>query len=111
MFFKLNPLCHEIIFILEPYEYTVITKSPDRNYYDPTTPFIGLTCFAQGCHLPSYAWYKDTDLNTTIGNDSLFVISDVEIENSGNYICMVMTIINGTEEIYNKTVAIYIRIG
>ncbi|CAG2195012.1 unnamed protein product [Mytilus edulis] len=99
------------IFVYEPYEYTVITKSPDKNYYDTTTPFIELTCFAQGCNTPSYVWYKDTDLNTSIGNDSVYIISDVEIENSGNYICMVMTIINGTEETYNKIVAIDIRIG
>ncbi|XP_071176467.1 cell adhesion molecule CEACAM1-like [Mytilus edulis] len=92
-----------------PYEYTEITKEPDINYYDPTTPFIELTCFAQGCNLPNYTWYKDTDLNTTIGNDSLYRISSVEIENSGNYICIVETIINGTEEQFNQTVTIDIR--
>ncbi|CAC5400262.1 unnamed protein product [Mytilus coruscus] len=97
--------------VKDPYGYTVITKEPDKTYYDPTTPFIELTCFAQGCHLPSYAWYKDTDLNSTLGNDSLYMISDVEIENSGNYICIVETIINGTVAKYSKTVTVDIRIG
>lgn len=79
------------------------------DYYDLTTPFIDLTCVAQGCHLPNYTWYKDTDLNTTIGNNSLYRISNVTIENRGNYICIVETIINGTEEKYNQTVTIVIQ--
>ncbi|CAG2249388.1 unnamed protein product [Mytilus edulis] len=93
----------------DPYEYTVITKEPDKIYYDPTTPFIELTCFAQGCYMPNYTWYKDIDLNTTIGNDSVYRISNVTIKNSGNYICIVETVINGTEEKYNQTVTIDIR--
>lgn len=72
------------------------TKEPNKNYYDPTTPLIELTCFAQGCHFSSYAKYKDTDLNTPLENDSLYRISDVEMVNSGNYICIVETIINRT---------------
>ncbi|VDI03787.1 Hypothetical predicted protein [Mytilus galloprovincialis] len=99
----------EIFVYDHPYEFTVITKEPDRDYHDTTTPFIELTCFAQGCSLSNYTWYKDTDLNTTIGNDSLYRISNVSIQNSGNYICIVETIINGTDEKYNQTVTIDIR--
>lgn len=105
----MNLKSRNIVFILDPYEYTVITKKPDKNYYDPTTPFIELSCFAQGCNLPNYTWYKDTDRNTTIGNDSIYIISNVGIENGGNYFCVVETIINGTEEKYNETVTIDIR--
>ncbi|CAG2249392.1 unnamed protein product [Mytilus edulis] len=99
------------MFVYDPYEYTIITKRPDKIYYDLTTPYIELTCFAQGCNLPNYTWYKDIDLNTSIGNESLYVISDVEIESSGSYICVIETIVNGTEEKYNHTVTIDILKG
>lgn len=59
--------------------------------------------------MPNYTWYKDIDLNTTIGNDSVYRISNVTIKNSGNYICIVETVINGTEEKFNQTVTIDIR--
>lgn len=96
-------------FVLDPTEYIFITKEPDKSYYEPTTSFIQLSCIAEDCNVQSYSWYKDTDLNTTIGNDSLYTISDVEMENSGNYICIVKIIINKIEHNYNQTVTIDIR--
>lgn len=109
IFYLLQQKFIDITSILDPYEYTIIMKEPDKSYYDSTTPYIDLTCFAQGCNLPNYTWYKDTDLNTTIGNASVYRISDVEIQNNGSYVCIVETIINGTEEKYNQSVTIDIR--
>lgn len=72
-------------------------------------PFIDLTCSFNGCRHPTFTWYTDTDLNTTIGNESLYRISDVIEANSGTYICQIQVVDNGIE--YNQTDRIYIEIS
>ncbi|VDI61515.1 Hypothetical predicted protein [Mytilus galloprovincialis] len=95
-------------FVYEPLESVEIIKVPDRLYYDPEILFIDLTCSVQGCYQPTHTWVKDPDLNVTIGNESLYRIFEVTVENSGIYICISQIIDNGTE--YNQTQSVYIGI-
>ncbi|CAC5421815.1 CADM3 [Mytilus coruscus] len=85
-----------------------INKLPDKQTYDPTVKNITLTCNSEGNPKPTYAWYKESDTNTTLSTSKLYLINNVRKNKSGTYICEVHNSIG--DEKYNASSSVDIHI-
>lgn len=85
-----------------------IVRVPDQPIYIEGSDPVTLHCTAAGNPLPSYTWYKEGN-DTVVSNSSTLVISDVIVENSGNYRCMTKNMINGV--LCNESATTNIMIG
>ena len=87
---------------------TFIYISPTRPSFIEGSDPITLSCSAAGNPTPNFTWYREGN-DTVLSNAKDYVISDVIIENGGNYICVTMNIIDGV--LYNDSLTVNVVIG
>ncbi|XP_052062653.1 cell adhesion molecule 2-like [Mytilus californianus] len=97
-----------IISVLYSVRETVVTPNPDQPSYIEGSDPITLTCWGAGNPIPTYTWYKEAN-DTILSNTSAYVINDVTVENSGNYICVIENMVDGI--MYNDSSDFNIIIG
>lgn len=84
-----------------------IIKYPNKIYYvvgEDTT--IYLTCKSNGNPKPYYQWYKEN--NELISTSESWIITDMNVTNSGVYTCTVSNTFNGDTHRNSKHVQIMI---
>ena len=86
----------------------MITKEPFMETYTPGSS-VKLTCNANGNPVPYYRWYKDCDMNSTIANEKIHLIFDLNVNKTGTYVCFAYNRLNGST--YKKSENIVIAIG
>ena len=71
-----------------------------------------MTCTAHGNPAPTsqdYTWYKESDINKPLGTGTTYTIQNVVVNETDNYVCLVMNSFNGKK--FNDSDKAHIRIG
>ncbi|XP_052059698.1 uncharacterized protein LOC127700327 [Mytilus californianus] len=88
-----------------------VTKSPTNPSFAEGAGPITLTCTSEGNPAvinTGYTWYKESNTSVSLGTGSTYVISNVVVNETDNYICVAQNSFNG--QTFNMNNSIHIQI-
>ncbi|CAC5377954.1 unnamed protein product [Mytilus coruscus] len=88
-----------------------ITKSPTNPSFAEGAGPITLTCTSEGnpaVTQTGYTWYKESITSLSLGTGSTYVINNVVVNETDNYICVAQNNFNG--QTFNMNTSIHIQI-